>query len=195
MTTELRAVGISGVGVAAPSLRLTAAEAGRAWGTGGGRAVLAVCDADEDTLTLGWLAAERALQAAGVEAGRVSGLWWGTTRPPFVEGPSHPFLAAALGLDGDVAGGLSSGSPHAGMEALLAAWDALAAGHAEVALVVASDALLPGLGTAAETATGAGAVALVLTALSPSETNGSVPPARLVGRTTRTVPFVDRVRG
>ena len=195
MTAELRPVGIAGVGVSAPSLRLAAGEVGRAWGTGGGRSTLAVCDADEDTLTLAWQAAERALGAAGVDPGRVSGLWWGTTRPPFVEGPSHAFLAAALGLTGEVTGGLSSGSPHAGMEALVAAWDALAAGHAEVALVVASDALLPGLGTATETAAGAGAAAVVLTALSPSATNGSGPPARLVGRATRTVPYVDRVRG
>lgn len=195
MTTDLRPVGIAGVGVAAPSLRLAAGEIGRAWGTGGGRATLAVCDADEDTLTLAWQAAERALEAAGTTPGQVSGLWWGTTRPPFAEGPSHPFLAAALGLGGTIAGGLCAGSPHAGMEALVAAWDALAAGHAEVALVVTSDALVPGLGTAGETGTGAGAAAVVLTALSPSESNGSGPPARLVGRATRALPVVDRVRG
>jgi hydroxymethylglutaryl-CoA synthase len=179
VTTELRPVGIAGVGVAVPSLRLTAAEVGRTWGTGGGRATLAVCDADEDTLTLAWQAAERALEAAGKTPDQVSGLWWGTTRPPFAEGPSHPFLAAALGLSADVAGGLAAGSPHAGMEALVAAWDALAAGHA----------------TAGETATGAGAAALVLTAFSPSGSNGSSSPARLVGRATRAMPAVDRVRG
>ena len=66
---------------------------------------MAVCDADEDTLTLAWRAASAALEAAGISADEVSGLWWGTARPPFAEGPSHAFLAATLGLDGAVGGG------------------------------------------------------------------------------------------
>ena len=46
------------------------------------------------------------------------------------------------------AGALCSGSPHSGMEALLGAADAIGAGSARVALVVASDALVPGPGHA-----------------------------------------------
>ncbi len=190
----MRPVAILGVGMAAPSLRMAASEAGRAWGTGGGRATVAVCDSDEDTLTLAWRAATDALAAAGVDPGTVSGLWWGTTRPPFAEGPSHAFLAAALELSGDIEGALVSGSPHAGMEALSSAWDAIAAGHATVAVVVASDALVPGLGSAGETTTGAGAAALVLTPDTPGG-NGSAPAARLAARATRALPAVDRYRG
>ena len=195
----VKPVAVLGVGGAAPSLRLAAADVGAAWGSGGGRGTVAVCDADEDTLTLAWQAAGAALEAAGVRAEEVSGLWWGTARPPFAEGPSHAFLATTLGLGRAVGGGLSSGSPHAGMEALLGAWDALAAGHARLALVVVSDALVPGLGTAGETSTGAGAAAVVLGALpdgadAPS-TNGSSPAARLVSRVTRAMPAVDRYRG
>jgi len=194
----VKPVAVLGVGAAAPSLRLAASDVGTAWGSGGGRGTVAVCDADEDTLTLAWQAANAALEAAGVTPAEVSGLWWGTARPPFAEGPSHAFLATTLGLDRTVAGGLSSGSPHAGMEALLGAWDALAAGHARVALVVTSDALVPGLGTTAETTTGAGAAAVVLGAIADSaegpSTNGSSPAARLVARTTRAMPAVDRYR-
>lgn len=190
----LRPVGIVGVGVAAPALRLSQNDLARAWSAGGGRAAVAVCDGDEDTLTLAWQAARRALDAAGVESGAVTGLWWGTTKPPFAEGPSHAFLAGALDLASDVDGALCAGSPHAGMEALIAAWDALAAGHAEVALVVTSDALVPGLGTAAEVATGAGASAVVLVAL-PGDSNGAGPPAQLVNRAGRTMAVVDRTRG
>jgi len=194
----VKPVAVLGVGAAAPSLRLAASDVGTAWGSGGGRGTVAVCDADEDTLTLAWQAANAALEAAGVTPAEVSGLWWGTARPPFAEGPSHAFLATTLGLDRAVGGGLSSGSPHAGMEALLGAWDALAAGHARVALVVTSDALVPGLGTAAETTTGAGAAAVVLGAIADSaegpSTNGSSPAARLVARTTRAMPAVDRYR-
>ena len=194
---EVRPVGVLGVGVAAPSLRLPAREAAAAWSAGSGRGTVGVCDADEDTLTLAWQAALSALEAAGVAPAEVSGLWWGTARPPFAEGPSHAFLSTALGLAPDAAGALHSGSPHAGMEALVGAWDALAAGHAGVALVVASDALLPGLGTAGETVTGAGAAALVLGSSEgrAASGNGSGPPARLVSRATRLLPVVDRYRG
>jgi hydroxymethylglutaryl-CoA synthase len=188
-------VAVLGVGAAAPSLRLAAADVGAAWGSGGGRGTVAVCDSDEDTLTLAWRAATDALEAASLSPAAVSGLWWGTARPPFAEGPSHVFLATALGLDLGGDGALVSGSPHAGMEALLAAWDAIAAGHAAVALVVASDALLPGLGTAGEATTGAGAAALVLgPAPDVAGANGSAPAARLVARATRAVPAVDRYR-
>ncbi len=188
-------VAILGMGAAAPSLRLAAADVGAAWGSGGGRHTVAVCDADEDTLTLAWQAARAALEAAGVAPHEVSGLWWGTARPPFAEGPSHAFLATTLGLDPGVGGGLCSGSPHAGMEAIIGAWDALAAGHASVALVVTSDALVPGLGTAGETTTGAGASAMVLGPVAQDSGTDSAPAARLVARTTRSMPAVDRYRG
>ncbi len=198
-TGSTKPVAILGLGAAAPSLRLAAADVGAAWGSGGGRGTVAVCDADEDTLTLAWRAATAALEAAGVAPHEVSGLWWGTARPPFAEGPSHAFLATTLGLDTGVGGGLCSGSPHAGMEAIIGAWDALAAGHASVALVVTSDALVPGLGTAGETTTGAGAAAMVLGPIEQDSagpsTNGSSPAARLVTRTTRSMPAVDRYRG
>jgi hydroxymethylglutaryl-CoA synthase len=73
------------------------------------------------------------------------------------------------------------------MEALGGAWDAVAAGHARLALVIVSDALVPGLGTASETTYGAGAVALVL-----GQAHGA--PAVLRDRATRSVPVLDRYR-
>ena len=194
--TAVTPVALLGVGAAAPTLRMAASEVAGAWG-GGGRGTVAVCDADEDTLTLAWQAAVDALAAAGVSAGELSGLWWGTGRPPFAEGPSHAFLSTALGLDPTAAAVLCSGSPHAGMEALLAAWDAVAAGHAGPVLVVASDALVPGVGTAGEFSTGAGAAAFVLGSVDGAGAggNGSGPPARLVGRSSRVMAVVDRYRG
>lgn len=182
MTTRLL-----GVGAAAPAWRLPAAAVHQAWGRGGGRGVAAVCAPDEDALTLAWDAATAAIDAAGVAPGEIDGLWWGTSRPPFAEGPSHAFLAAALGLADHSAGALLAGSTHSGMEALLGAADAVAAGTVRVALVVASDALRPALGSAMEPRTGAGAAAAVLAA------EGGA--ASLVGRVTRTRPVVDRYRG
>jgi hydroxymethylglutaryl-CoA synthase len=178
---------IVAVGAAAPSLRLTAVEVGAAWGRGGGRGQAAVCAPDEDTLTLAWDAATRALDAAGLDASAVDGLWWGTTRPPFAEGPSHSFLASALGLAAESGGALLSGSTHAGVDALAAATDAVLAGSARVALVIASDALLPSPGTAAEARCGAGAAAIVIAAEGGAGTIGP--------RITRHRPVVDRYRG
>ena len=177
---------ILGVGAAAPSLRLAAADVGAAWGRGG-KGQAAVCAPDEDALTMAAQAGLAALAAAGVDPTGVDGLWWGTTRPPFAEGPSHAVLAAALGLSHHAGGLLAAGSPHAGMDALLAAADAVAAGSARVALVLASDALVPGLGTAFEARCGAGAAAVVLAA-----SGGN---AAITARVTRSHPLLDRYRG
>jgi hydroxymethylglutaryl-CoA synthase len=186
MTSPVR---ILSVGAAAPSLRLAAADVAAAWGRGGsGRGQAAVCGPDEDVLTLAAAAAGRALDASGLQHDIVDGLWWGTTRPPFAEGPSHAVLAAVLGLSSNSTGALCSGSPHAGMEALLGAADAIAAGSARVALVVASDALIPGLGSSFETRAGAGAAAVVLVADDEGQ-------AILAARVTRTRPVLDRYRG
>src|SRR4051812_36721111 len=180
-------VRLLGVGAAAPALRLAAADVGAAWGRSG-RGQAAVCAPDEDMLTLGWDAATRAIAAAGIEPERVDALFWGTSRPPFAEGPSLAFLAAALSLSSTVGGALCAGSAHAGMEALAAGADAIAAGSARVAVVVASDAVRPGPGTGFEARCGAGAAALVLAVDGPDT-------ATLGTRVTRTRPFLDRYRG
>jgi hydroxymethylglutaryl-CoA synthase len=118
----------------------------------------------------------------------VDGLWWGTATPPFAEGPSFAYLAAALDLDETIDGALLAGSPLAGMEAVLAAWDAVAAGRVDRALVVAADAPIPGLGTAYEREAGAGGAAFVLAA-------GPDGPAVLGRRASATHPHLDRYRG
>jgi 3-hydroxy-3-methylglutaryl CoA synthase/uncharacterized OB-fold protein len=175
------------VGAAAPEWRVAASDIAAAWGRGPGSGTIAVCAPDEDALTLAVAAAVDALGAAGVDAADVDGLWWGCTRPPFAEGPSHAVLAAAVGLGPRACGALTGGSPHAGVDALLAAADAVVAGSARTALVIASDGLRPGLGTPLETRTGAGAVAFVVSA-DPG-------PAGITVRVTRSQPLLDRYRG
>jgi hydroxymethylglutaryl-CoA synthase len=178
---------IVAVGAAAPALRLPAAEVATAWGRTAGRGRVALCAPDEDTLTLAWEAGTRALEAAGLDPAVVDGLWWGTTRPPFAEGPSHAFLASALGLVPESGGALLAGSTHAGIDALAAASDAVVAGSARVALVITSDALRPGTGTGAESRCGAGAAAMVIAREGGAGTIGA--------RITRHRPVVDRYRG
>lgn len=180
-------VSIVGVGAALPELRLPAADVAAAWGRGGGRGQVAVCAADEDPLTLAWTAAVDALDAAGLAPGDVDGLWWGTTRAPFAEGPSWVHLAATLRLGDHAAGALLTGSTLAGRDALTAACDAVASGAAANALVIVSEALRPGPGTALETAGGAGAVAVVL--------RPDAGPARLAHRVHAWQPALDRYRG
>jgi hydroxymethylglutaryl-CoA synthase len=184
MTSVVR---IRSIGAALPSLRLDVADVARAWGEAGGKGQLAVCADDEDGLTLATAAADRALSAAGLTTDAVGALFWGTSRPPYAEGPSHAYLAAALDLAANTEGALCSGSTHAGMDALLAGADALTAGRAEHVLVVASDEVLPGLGTAYERRAGAGAAAVVLSA----GAEGAV----LGARASRSVPVLDRYRG
>jgi hydroxymethylglutaryl-CoA synthase len=182
-------VSLVAAGTALPTLRLAAADVGAAWGGRGGKGTAAVCAPDEDTLTLSWRAATRALETAALSPERVDALWWGTSRPPFAEGPSLALLAASLRLPETVGGALVAGSASAGLDALLAAWDAVAAGSASCALVVASDAITPGLGTSWEARVGAAAVAVVVT----GARDGA--PATLVDRRVVTRPVLDRYRG
>lgn len=176
-----------GVGAAAPRTRLASADVAAAWGRNPARGQVAVCPPDEDTLTLAWEAATAALAAAGIGADHVDAVFWGTSRPPFAEGPSLAFLTAALGCSAHAGGALCAGSTHAGMDALTAGADAVAAGSARIALVVTSDALLPGPGTAFEGRCGAGAAALVLGAAGGTASIGA--------RVTRSRPHLDRYRG
>lgn len=180
-------INILAVGAASPAWRLNRAEINAGWGNSGGTGQVAVCAPDEDPLTLGVEAALRALNASGLQIDIVDGLWWGTSRPPFAEGPSHAVMARAIGLSARSTGALCSGSTHSGMEALFSAADAIGAGTARVALVVVSDAIIPGLGTSYETRSGAGAAAVVLVSHGGN--------AALGARLTRTNPYLDRYRG
>ncbi len=180
-------VNVQAVGAGVPTLRVPAADIDAGWQRTPRRGHIAVCAPDEDVLTLSWSAATAALDDGGVSAESVDGMWWGTTRPPFAEGPSHAVLAAALGLGSHTVGCMTSGSPHAGIDALFAAADAIAAGTVSTALVIAADALRPGLGTGYEVRCGAGAAAFVLSAR-PG-------PATLGARATFVRPFLDRYRG
>jgi len=146
-----------------------------------------VAGSDEDSLTLAVAAGLEAVHHGEVDPTTIGGLYWGTARPPMAEGPTLPMLAAALGLTPGIAGLLASGSTHAGIDALTAAWHAISAGAIDTALVIASDALSPALGSSGEASTGSGAAAWVLT--------GDRGNARLLRSVTTGRPVLDRYRG
>jgi hydroxymethylglutaryl-CoA synthase len=187
-------VTIAAVAGYVPSARLDRAAVAEAWGRHPVAGQVAVCPHDEDTLTMAHAAADAALASdpepvdpEPVDPEPVDGLFWGTTAAPFAEGPNHALLREALGLPATCHGAVHTGSAHAGMDALLAAWDAIAAGACRRALVVCSDEPGAGLGTAWEERAGAAAAAAVLTR--------GAGPARLIGRATWSAAHLDRYRG
>ena len=120
-----------GVGAAAPRRRLAAADIGAAWGRGAGAAPRPCAHPTRTrSPSPGTPRPPRSPRPASTPRTSTR-MFWGTSRPPFAEGPSLAFLAAALGCSHHVGGALAAGSAHAGMEALTAAADAVAAGSAQ----------------------------------------------------------------
>ncbi len=173
--------------MAAGGWRLPTRDVNAGWGRPGGRGQSAVVEPDEDTLTLGWAAATRALAAAGMAPEQVESMWWGTSRAPFGEGPSWTHLAATLRLGPTCGGTVISGSTHSGCDALIAALDALESGRLTTTLVVMSDAVNPAVGGSLEAVAGAGAVAVVVSSTGPG--------ARITGAGSAWAPVLDRYRG
>lgn len=156
--TDLRP-SIVGAGVHTPHYRIDAETIADAWGRfqAAGIAEKRVAAADEDALTMGTAAANRALDAAGTDADEIAALVFATTTPQLAEEELTPRLAAFLGVEGASQRTLS-GSTRAGTKALLVAPDT-----AEFpALVIAADCPQGEPNSAEEHAAGAGAVAFVV---------------------------------
>nr|WP_276239383.1 zinc ribbon domain-containing protein [Halobaculum sp. DT55] len=149
-----------GAGLYAPRARLPSAAVADAWGRSAARGVesVAVPAPDEDALTMAVAAAERALEAAGVDAASLSGLAFATTTPPMAEEDLTPRLGDALGVPADATTRYAGRSTRAGTRALRAARDA----GAFPAVVVAADAPGGAPNSPEGHAAGAGAAAVVL---------------------------------
>ena len=154
--------GIESYGVALPALRLPAAAYVEAWGSCGARGMRrkTVCAYDEDAVTLAIEASRRALRRLLGEV-RIDALFFGVTTPPYDEKPSAATLATALFAAGDLRVTEISGSPQAGMQALLSALEYCAANRGRRALAVAGDAPIAPADAPYEHALGAGAAAFV----------------------------------
>jgi 3-hydroxy-3-methylglutaryl CoA synthase/uncharacterized OB-fold protein len=151
--------GIVSYGAYVPPTRLPfSVIAGRAPKEGGPER--AVAWNDEDAVTLAVAAGANAL--AGFDRAGVDALFFASTTYPMREKQGAALIAKALDLRRDTRTADLSGSLRAGSDALQAACDAVAAGSARRALVIASDCRLGAPGSAQEQAFGDGAAAFLI---------------------------------
>jgi hydroxymethylglutaryl-CoA synthase len=144
-----------------PRYRLAAETVTEAWGQfqGAGITETAVPGADEDTLTMGYEAATRALAQSTVAVEDIGSLVLGTTTPPAEEEAMGPRLVSMLGLGDGTRTQQVTGSTCAGVDALRAGRSA--EDHDPV-LVIGADSPRGAPDSEHEQAGGAGAVAAVL---------------------------------
>ena len=128
--------GITSAGVYIPIYRLNREEIGKVWGGRGGAGTKAVAGYDEDTITMAVAAVLDCLKRGG---GGVNSLSLATTTAPYREKLSAAVVAAVADLNEECHAADYTDSLRAGAAALKTAIDAVAAGSAKKALVVAAD--------------------------------------------------------
>lgn len=155
--------GIESYAAALPALRLPASAYVTAWGSCSARGMKqkAFCAYDEDPVTLGVDAARAALARLAREV-KVAALFFGCTTPPYDEKPSAATLPTALFADSVLRVTEISGSPQAGLQALLSAIEFCTVHQGSYALAVAADAPFAPPDAGFEHALGAGAAAFVV---------------------------------
>jgi hydroxymethylglutaryl-CoA synthase len=152
-------IGITRLATYFPRRRLDRALVAKAWG-GRASGTRVVAGVDEDPLTLAVEAASACLD--GRDSRDVDALFVATTSAPYAEKQVASVVATALDCRRDVATADLGGSTRAGLAALRAALDAVAAGSARTALVAAADARLAEPESELETLLGDGAAAALV---------------------------------
>lgn len=180
-------VGITGYSAYIPRLRLqrSAIAAAHLWSdpsyAGKGRGERAICDWDEDAITMG-VEAARGL----VTDQRPDSLTFASTSGPFSDRQQAGIIATALSLEGDIRSLDVTSSQRAALGAVSQACACVQAGERE-ALVVASEKRQSMAKSAGEMAWGDGAVAVTVGADNPL--------LECIGSTVHTVDFLDHFRG
>jgi len=159
MNDTITRASVVSYGVAVPRGRLSRAAIAEASGSGKKKGERAVCNHDEDALTLG---VQAALDAAGDGLEGIDRIIFATLSAPCVEKSSAVLLAEACDAGSSLTTIDVGGSRRAGLLAITQATEAIAAGRAKRVLVVASDARPTEIGDAAEARVGDAAVAFVL---------------------------------
>jgi len=177
--------GIAGIAGYVPYRRLSRAEVGRVFGSGGGRGTRSVASHDEDTTTMGVEAARLALRSAPGAA--PDNIWFATATPAYLDKTNATTIHAALRQPSHVGAFDFGGALRSGAGALRAT---LGADGTGTTLVVLAD-MRDGLPTSAdESAGGDGAAAIVVGDESP----GAPLIAEYLGGASVSDEFLDRWR-
>jgi len=152
-------IGIVSYAAYLPLYRLSRAEIGRAWGTGG-KGEKAIASHDEDSLTMAVAAAQQCL--LGIDVNSVDGVFFASTTAPYKEKQSAATIAAVLAMGSEVCTADFGGSLRCGTNALRAAVDAVKSGSLQKVLVLVADCRLGLPNGSNEMAFGDGAGALLI---------------------------------
>ena len=148
-------VGITSYGAYVPLYRLSREVIAR-----GARGEKAICNFDEDSITMAAAAAIDCL--TGIDRETVDGLYFATTTAPYKEKLGAAIVAMAADLKGEALTADFANSLRAGTSAFRSALDAVKAGSAKKVLVTAADARLGVPGSVYEQSFGDGAGALLI---------------------------------
>ncbi|MFC1925157.1 hydroxymethylglutaryl-CoA synthase [Chloroflexota bacterium] len=153
-------VGIVSYGAYIPIYRLSLETIGAAWGKPVGRGEKAIANADEDSITM---AVEATIDClTGREREVVDRLYLASTTTPYREKQSASIVRAATDLREDIITADIGNSLRGMTNAIDAAANAIKAGAAKNAMVVASDTRLPAPNSEFEPILGDGAAAFLL---------------------------------
>jgi 3-hydroxy-3-methylglutaryl CoA synthase len=189
-------IGITSFGAYIPRLRLQrkAIAAANAWFNpsvaGLGKGERSMANWDEDAVTMAVEAARDALPATrdplGSRAG-IGALYFASTTMPFADRQNAGIVSAALNLSETIHTADIAGSQRAGLSALIAALEKVAAGATAHALVAAADRRATRAGASQEFQFGDGAAAFVV--------GQDDVAARFMGSHSTSVDFIDHFRG
>jgi len=146
-------VGITSYGAYVPLFRLNRQAIG-------GRGEKAICNFDEDSITMAVAAVLDCLN--GVDREKADGLYFATTTSPYKEHLGATTVAMAADLRRNISTADFANSLRAGTSALKSAIDAVQAGSAKQIMVAAADCRLGTPGSAIEQNSGDGAGALLI---------------------------------
>jgi len=156
-------VGVAGYGGYVPCYRIKTSEIARLWGRGSAPIEeKSLPGPDEDSLTLAYEAAKRAIRMANVDPSRIGALLVGSESPPYAVKPTASVVAEALGMTPRLVGIDMEFACKAGTTATLLVAGLVASGAVEYGLAVGTDVAQARPGDELEYTAGAGAAALLL---------------------------------
>ncbi len=151
--------GIISAGAHIPFYRLEGGTVRAVWGAGNAKASRPIAAFDEDPITMG---VEALINAGGWGETKADALYFASTSAPYAEKSNAAVVAAAADLPETIFTADLGGALRAGTSALRAALDAVEAGSAERAAVVASEMRPARAGGPDELALCDGAAALIV---------------------------------